>query len=89
MFYQDAKTAQEAKILKQKTAQQLARQMALALEALKLPEEEIQKKIKEDPIVAPFIDQKRISMGGCPLWLARRSKKGAAVEKRYTPNKDF
>lgn len=62
VFYQDAKTAQEAKILKQKTAQQLARQMALALEALKLPEEEIQKKIKEDPIVAPFIDQKRFRM---------------------------
>ncbi|MDI6827575.1 MAG: hypothetical protein QME62_03715, partial [Armatimonadota bacterium] len=62
VFYQDAKTAQEAKILKQKTAQQLARQMALALEALKLPEEEIQKKIKEDPIVAPFIDQKEFRM---------------------------
>ncbi|MDH7481298.1 MAG: hypothetical protein QHH26_04870 [Armatimonadota bacterium] len=62
VFYQDAKTAREANTLKKNAEQQLARQMALAVETLKLPEEEIQKKIKEDRIVAPFIDQKEFRM---------------------------
>jgi len=62
-FQEDAATTQEAARLRKKSAELLPGQMARAAEALKLPEDQIQKIIREDKILEPFLDQKQFRIG--------------------------
>lgn len=56
-LWEDAKTKDEAGFRKTEARNMLAKQMNRAADVVKLPEEQIQQEMKEDPLLGPFIGE--------------------------------